>query len=387
MGRKRLGPPQIVGATPPRAARPVSLTVREYVLEHVSPDGSAGIVLAVSGGADSLALTVAAADIAQRRGIPYVAAIVDHAMRPESASEADGVCEYLRGLGISQVEILRAKRTSHQRPSEREARLIRHHLLEDYAQTWGAEHDLSKVDILYGHTMDDQAETVLMRLGRGASPRALAAMTERKPVPGRSSPALFRGRPLLHVRRRDTERFCRALHLKWVEDPTNTWEASWTSASGAVLPRTALRHRGLPALHQSLSQDPVPALARVAQILKEDEDALDYFARKLFRQARGTGEQGTLDLLVTILHLEPAAIRKRVYLRAWEEANKETNEVGTEFAVPALSHTQIESIDQLVMNTAQDRHSPIGKTVSLPGGWQVRRTRRSVQFLGPRAKV
>ena len=144
------------------------------------------------------------------------------------------------------------------------------------------------------------------------------------------------------VRRSDTVAFCRALGLTWVDDPSNSAEGTWTNASGSALPRTALRHRVIPILGDALGQDPIPALARVAQLLAEDEEALNALAVEALAEVwRGGQEDRSLDVQ-TVKEL-PAALRKRVYLLAWDRLTSSQEE--------ALLSVQLGSIDQLVMNS------------------------------------
>ncbi len=354
-------PSAVVGATPPRAARPVSLAIRDYLGRN--HDEARGLVLAVSGGADSLALAVATADHAERMNLPYTAAIVDHGLRPESAQEALLVERRLRAAGLPEVVILGGQggETEVSHPLEGEARQLRHRLLDDYALSWAESSGLEGVEILYGHTMEDQAETVLMRLGRGASPRSLAAIRQHVDT-GHSSPHLYRGRPLLTIRRGDTEGFCRALGLEWVDDPSNSAEGSWLGASGRPLPRTALRHSVLPALREALGQDPVPALARVAQMLGEDEDLLADLAQKELARVRDGAH-----LELTPLADLPPALRRRVLVLHWDD-----------LAEGMITAEQVEAVDQLVTAARSGPRSPTGKCIALPGGWRARRTRETL---------
>lgn len=392
--RPATSPSQVVGATPPRAARPVSLAVREYFLRHLlapkqERSTPAGVIFAVSGGADSLALTVAGADVAQRHDVPYAAAIVDHRMREDSAQEAEVVANRLRDLGLKNVSVLHDPNWNARDLREAPARELRHRLLEDLAQKVREREDLHEVDVLYAHTLDDQAETVLMRLGRGASPRALAGMHPRTPT---ERDGVYRGRPLLGLRRRNTEGFCESLGLTWVEDPTNSWEGTWRAASGAPLPRTSLRHRVIPALARALGQDPVPALGRVAELLQEDEEALAQIAQAVFAEAIAiepdrarapSAPTGAIVVNAAGMLPHPSAIRSRVYLRAWEEMahlvsrGKSSDPLTTE----PLSHAHLRAIDQLVMNRPDGSPPPTGSRVDLPGGVQARRKRDYVEIV------
>ena len=457
-----------VGASPPRPARPVSLALRSYVKDAVRA-GTEGLVFAVSGGADSVALAVAGADVAVREKVPYAAAIVDHGMREESAEEAGIVAASLREWGVENVVVLSGRATVGKGGVENAARTLRYGLLEDFARTWGeglraetegATEDESHgtahllqgrglpiedevatkdeygmrnlgespsqptVDILLGHTLDDQAETVLLRLGRGSSPRSLAGMRPRTRV----GPGLYRGRPLLSLRRRDTESFCSSLGLTWIDDPTNALDGPWKDARGKPLPRVAVRHRALPALADALGQDPVPALGRVAALLAEDEDALRLLTQQAWEECRveegiiedcaEKGEVGVSSLstmpvvppisirslavaaspvvsptisvsspadlmsspapfvrfMVDPLLRYPPAIRRRLYLLAWGIRGKSVP------LRPALSATHLLAVDQLVTNSSSGPRSPIGKQVELPGGIRVRRERQFLVF-------
>lgn len=433
-------PAEVVGATPPPAARPVSLAVRDYFSRHLRNAGSHGVIAAISGGADSTALAVGAADIAHRSGIPYAVAIVDHGLRDGSDQEAEEVAQRLRSSGIAEVSVLRGRpdhftSTTNDGgpPKEGPARDFRHQLLERFATGWGRTRGLDVVDILFGHTMDDQAETVLMRLGRGASPRALAAMRERTsavevrgtlsdpdskgggvlgweaaPVPGAFAPGvvpfqggdagagrdcsrgpqvqLYRGRPLLGVRRADTEGFCRALGLEWVEDPTNSLQGTWTAKSGDPLPRTALRHRAIPELSRALGQDAIPALARVADLLSEDEDALARCASQVAATALTEGfssgeEIATITLKVGPLLEATKAVRSRVYLLAWDRLSPRTCGAGGRPGASPLSRAHLRAIDQLVMNKEDGSRPPTGQRIDLPGSTRAERRRETVEFV------
>lgn len=378
----------VVGASPPREARPVSLATRDYVRRYLRVDGERrGAVIAVSGGADSLALAVATADTASRFDVPYSVAVVDHRMRPGSSQEADAVARKLRELGCLDVVVLadvpHSTATASGAPSdeptagplESAARDIRYRLLDSRARTWGAAIGLSSVDVLLGHTMDDQAETVLLRLGRGASARSLAAMRERGEIGSRGGgePRVFRGRPLLGRRRRDTEAFCRSLGLTWVDDPTNTLSETWRTTAGAPLPRTAIRHTVLPALANALDQDPVPALARIASLLAEDDDALVLAASAALTRCAVFGSEDKQARIADLADY-PAAIRKRVYVRMWQA----TTSAMAVSASPSAVH--LAAIDRLVYGGTPGPASLARKVVELPGGVLVVRARGLLSF-------
>src|SRR5699024_9919901 len=137
--------------------------------------------------------------------------------------------------------------------------------------------------ILLGHTMEDQAETVLLALARGSGTRALAGMV---PVRGRL------WRPLLGVRREQTEQACRELGLHPWDDPTNRADGPRRTTPGDAPPRAAVAARVLPVLADALGQDPVPALARTAELAAADADHLDSLAATALARLTPLGEPG-----------------------------------------------------------------------------------------------
>lgn len=292
------GASALVGPTPAPPVRPVSLAVKRY-LENYNPEA---VVVGVSGGADSLALAVATVDLAGRRQIPCLLVTIDHQMRSESALEAQHVGQVLTSLGgdhrVVKVEVAAGG------GPEGSAREARQAALSALAPP-GA-------DILLGHTLDDQAETVLLRLGKGASLRSLAAMAPRRAVDGTD---LNVGRPLLSVRRRDTVAFCEALGLAPVFDPSNAADGPWRSAKGEALPRAALRERVIPALSAALDQEVSPALARVAQMAAADEEALEHYGRQVCAEATLPVGEPSEALVAAydprVLTQAPAAVRRR----------------------------------------------------------------------------
>ncbi len=200
------------------------------------PAGTA-VTCAVSGGADSTALMA----LAVAAGLHVTAVHVDHGLRPGSAAEADVVRDSARRLGAA----FRAETVFVATGPNLEARAR----AERYAAL--------PPDVLTGHTADDQAETMLINLLRGAAASGLAAM--------RPSPR----HPLLAVRRADTEAVCAALHLQVVHDESN---------SDARFLRNRVRHELLPLMTSLAQRDLVPLLSRQADLLRDDSDLLDGLA-------------------------------------------------------------------------------------------------------------
>ncbi|GMA32452.1 tRNA lysidine(34) synthetase TilS [Litorihabitans aurantiacus] len=276
---------------------PAVARARLAVREHLAPlasDGAAPLVLvACSGGADSLALAAATAFVAPRLGLRAGAVVVDHALATGSDAVAERAARACRDLGLDPVCVERVA-VPRRGGLEGRAREVRHVAFDDVAARTGA------VAVLLGHTADDQAETVLLRLARGSGARSLAGMPERRDV---------LGRPLLGLRRADLRAACLAQDLTWWEDPGNAVDGPQTTAAGQALPRSAVRHRALPALGAALGVDPVPALVRTAGQLARDADLLDRLAADLLAEARTPSGPAVATLASAHAALLPRALR------------------------------------------------------------------------------
>ncbi|WAL66102.1 tRNA lysidine(34) synthetase TilS [Amycolatopsis cynarae] len=296
------------------------LTVRRAVREFLGGLEPADFSVAVSGGADSLALAEAAAHYAHRAGVRVRALVVDHGLQEGSAEVAENAAKTARELGVAEAEVLRVSVFG---PGglEAAARRARYEALSEH----GGEL------VLLGHTRDDQAETVLLGLGRGSGPRSVAGMRPLDPP---------WGRPLLELPRAVTREACDVLGIQPWEDPHN---------SDSRFTRVRLRNEVLPLLEDVLSGGVAAALARTARQLREDLETLDLLAEQL----RGEGE--TLD--AKALTPVPAALRRRV-LRRWL----------LDGGARDLSDAHLRSIDALV-----GRWRGQGG-VWLPGGLVVERT-------------
>jgi tRNA(Ile)-lysidine synthase len=269
--------------------------------------------VALSGGADSLALTAVAADLR-----PTTALIVDHAIQPDSAAVADRARVQAVGLGCADARVYRVAVGRRGGP-EAAARAARYAALE--AASGGA-------PVLLGHTLDDQAETVLLGLGRGSGSRSLAGMRPHQPP---------WCRPLLGVRRAVTHAACDELGLTPWHDPHN---------SDPAYTRARLRAEALPLLEDVLGGGVAEALARTAAALREDCDALDDLARAELDAELDPELRAELDaplaergLDTGRLNLLPDALRRRV-IRGWLLAAGATD----------LTDKQIRRVDDLVMN-------------------------------------
>jgi tRNA(Ile)-lysidine synthase len=244
------------------------------------------VLAACSGGADSLALAASLAFVAPRQGLRAGGVTVDHRLQPGSARQAARVATQLTGLGLEPVQVT-AVTVGRRGGPEAAARSARYRALDERGEAAGA------AAVLLGHTLDDQAETVLLGLARGSGSRSLAGM------PGRTG--MYR-RPFLAIGRDRTRAACAALGLEVWEDPHN-------ADSGYA--RARVRHHVLPAMEAALGPGIAEALARTAGQLRADADALDELARQQAQRLAGPDPAMSVDALAAL----PAAVRTRV-LRA-----------------------------------------------------------------------
>src|SRR5215467_1866037 len=259
---------------PDPAVAAVRLGVRQSLSDLASPAplGDQPLVLAAcSGGPDSLAMSAALAFEVPRLGLRAGAVTVDHGLQPGSAGQAMRVAGILRDLGLDPVHTLRAQVAGRGEAAgypgpEAAARQARYAAIEAAATECGA------AAVLLGHTMDDQAETVLLGLARGSGARSLSAME-------RSSGRYLR--PLLGLRRSQTRAACEALGLEPWDDPQNA-DPSYA--------RTRVRQQVLPLMEELLGPGITEALARTADRLRADADALDDLAEEAADQLRTAGQ-------------------------------------------------------------------------------------------------
>ena len=285
---------------PDPAVAAVRLAVRRC-LADAPTEGP--VVVGCSGGADSLAL-VAATVFECRRGRPVVGATVDHGLQEGSAAHADRVVAQMARLGVDETLTARVRVEASGQGPEAAAREARYAVLEEVARRAGS------LVVLLGHTLDDQAETVLLGLTRGSGGRSIAGM--RRVLPGSggdpATPAFHR--PLLDVTRAQTEQACRAEGLEPWSDPHNE-DPRFT--------RARVRHRVLPVLEEELGPGVAATLARTADLLREDMELLDRLADGALDRARtdDTGRPGLAPGLDTaVLEAQPRALSTRVLRRA-----------------------------------------------------------------------
>jgi tRNA(Ile)-lysidine synthase len=296
----------------------VYVAVRDAVADLAPADL---VLVACSGGPDSLALAAAAAKLAPRGGPAAGAVVVDHGWSPAAAEASAAAAAACRSLGLAPVDHLRAVAAGTGGP-EAAARDARYAALEAAAARHGA------TAVLLGHTRDDQAETVLLGLARGSGSRSMAGMPARRGV---------LRRPLLALPRGTTAAACAEQGLAPWQDPAN---------SDAAYARARVRSAA-GTLEAALGPGFAEALARSADLLREDADALDAAAADLLAAAggvqivhdhdNGAGQavhivhdhgqvnpvgdharsvRPVVDLDVAVLAAAPDAVRRRALLAA-----------------------------------------------------------------------
>ena len=296
--------------------------------------GTGPVLVACSGGADSLALATATLFVAPRLGRAAGLVTVDHGLQEGSDRRAAELAEWAEAAGFAPVEAVPVTVVGRPGGPEAAARQARYEALVRVA------HRADAAAVLLGHTRDDQAETVLLALARGAGPRGLAGMPARRERDG--VPLL---RPLLDIDRAQTRAACVAEGLVPWEDPHNV-DPDFT--------RVRVRTRVLPALAEALGPGAVRNLARSAAMIAADNAVLDGSAAEALGAVRSPDGSLAVDGLTVL----PAAVRARV-LHAW------AGELGASPA--ALSQRHVTALDALV--TGWRGQGP----VYLPGGILIRR--------------
>lgn len=342
-----------------RGARQLSRFARRLLAEwrRLELPSRGRVVVAVSGGADSAALLLSCEELvrAGRLTIEIVAAHLNHNLRGEAGDEdARRVEELARSLKLAatvgRVEVGRRALTAGDN-LEQAARLARYEFLSETAQQLGAS------AVLTGHTLDDQAETVLLRLLRGSGAEGLGGMRARRPLVEGGEAVL--ARPLLGwARRTTTEDYARARGFEPCVDEMNADE---------TFARVRVRRRLLPLL-ESFNPRIVETLARTAELLREDARALEGEAAELLREACGAREcePGEVwPLRVSVLVSAPRALRRRA-LRQWIAAARGN--------LRRVESVHVEALERLLEGERG------GRVAELPGKSRVERRRGWLVF-------
>jgi tRNA(Ile)-lysidine synthase len=230
-------------------------TVRKAIKRHHLLTDSSLVLVAVSGGSDSVFLLRALCALKDEFGITLMAAHLNHMLRGEEAArDAEWVKDLCDGLAVDCTvgsRNVRSYSSRNRRSLEESARECRYEFLENLRAEVGAD------TIALGHTMEDQAETLLLRLFRGSGATGLSAMAVRRG---------FLIRPLLELRRHDIKKYLDENGFEYLDDPTNL---------DLGFRRNLMRHRIVPSLESQLSGSIVPILARTASVLAEEDAFLE----------------------------------------------------------------------------------------------------------------
>lgn len=347
--------------------------------EHEPAADAPLVLVACSGGRDSMALAAVSHIVCASLGLRCGAVIVDHQLQADSASVASQAAMHCRGLGLDPVQVRPVEVSSQGEGLEAAARAARYQALCDAAREWNA------ACVLLAHTMDDQAETVLIGLLRGHGIDMVAGMPSRTVRQG--VPFL---RPMLELTRADTTGICEDLSLDYWDDPTNGDRMDGPLPGGYPL-RSRIRHDLMPVMRRLAGADVARHLSDNARLIRYDKEYLDQQSAAVeARAVRITSDsclprdsvasdadaleprtrQGT-DTTVTIdaglLAEEPPSIRLRVVAHALSEARI------------AASAAHIEAIDRLIV----DWHGQ--SAVCLPSGYSANRKKHVIRVCQDRA--
>ena len=296
------------------------------------------ILVACSGGADSLALAWTSQVVTERIGLNLIAVIIDHQLIKESSQVAQDAKKKCEDFGIEKVVIKQIEVKDDNDGLEAAARKARYEAFEELVNEFNAK------AVLLAHTQDDQAETMLMRLTRGSGAKSLSAMKE---VSGKYL------RPFLHIRKKELVNALEKENISYWQDPANT---------NYKFLRAKVRHELMPKLIEILGDSVIDSLDKTSELLKEDNEALDLIAQESY-------EKLNKELNVEFLKEYPAAIRKRIIKIAALEAG----------VIPGpFSFEHIEAIDALVTNWRGQGN------VDLPGFIQATRVNKTIRFISSR---
>lgn len=259
------------------------------------------LLVAVSGGQDSLSLIKLLLDLQPKWGWELAIAHCDHRWRLDSEANAD----YVKCLA-QEWQVPFYQQTAIQvTKSEAEAREWRYQALTSIAREMGYQY------IVTGHTASDRAETLLYNLIRGSGSDGLQSLTWQRPL----TPAIQLVRPLLEINRAETAQFCQDLQIAIWEDSTNI---------DLKYARNRIRHELIPYLQNHFNPQAEQALAQTAEILRAEVEYLELLAQELSQQAMmtiGSGEQhpNRLGINRLVLRQAPLALQRRVMRRFLQE--------------------------------------------------------------------
>jgi tRNA(Ile)-lysidine synthase len=321
------------------ALDPARAATRNAVRPALGEDSGHVVLVACSGGADSLALLSACVFEGRRAAVRVVGAVVDHGLQAGSDEHTARVVAKMAALGVDETASIRVTVDPGPAGVEAGARQARYAALAQLAMHFGAS------VVLLGHTLDDQAETVLLGLARGSGGRSLQGMRRYFREGG-----VAYSRPFLDLTRTKTEAACRADGIEWWSDPHN---------EDPQFLRSRVRHAVLPVLEHELGPGVADALARTADLLRADMDLIDELATRAYEHAR-VDDGIDLDQIAHVA----GAIQTRCVRRAALDAG----------AIPSqLTHDHVLAILTLV-----GTHGT--KQVQLPGHVTARADGETLRF-------
>jgi len=283
------------------------------------------VCVGVSGGADSLALAIAAQLEAESFNLDLIAVVVDHGLQENSAEIAATTEKRLKTIGYSNIFIGKAN-VINTDGIEASARRARYKVFQQALDTFGA------TTFLLGHTKNDQAEGVLLGLARGSGTKSLSGMQE---ITG---PFI---RPFLNIDRSTTQAACDEFGIEFWSDPHNL---------NTEFTRVRVRENILPLIEREIGPGIIDALSRSAKILREDATALDEWAERIFSGV------DPADIDIALLGELPIAVRSRVLRLAIYAAGA---------PMGSISAAHLEPIEAFVSDWRGQGHT------SLPGGVKV----------------
>lgn len=323
------------------------------------PTSDATIIVAVSGGADSTALLLSLGELVERRklSLNILVAHLDHGLRKSSKQDSRWVSKLAGQLGVlsisGRVSVTQLATSGEFKNIEEVARKARYEFLERTAKRKRAS------CVLTAHTMDDQAETVLLRLMRGSSTPGLSAMERVRPIQETSSILLVR--PLLWARRQQTEGYCEARNTLYLTDEMNEDES---------LARVRVRRKLIP-LMRTFNNKVVEALARTANLMREDGIVLSEAGNALLQQAIladnsfTNGSASEARPKISVLAEAPPSLRRQAIWLWISGARGDSRR---------LEMVHILAIEALLKSNGN------GRTVELPKGGRVTRNRGRLEF-------
>ena len=349
-------------SSPKGRPAPLSRFARELLREWRKlelADSGQLVVVAVSGGADSLALLLALDELArsQKIAIKILVAHLNHRLRGrESDADARWVRSLAKDLGhrvIVRSSDVAARARKSKDNLEQAARQARYDFLEQIAKKHRAKL------VFTAHTMNDQAETILLNLIRGSGGSGLRGVEPVRPITAASE--ILLARPLLSwARRRDTEAYCRSRLVEFREDQMNF---------DSAFARVRVREQLLPLLEQ-FNPKFIEAVVRSADILRSDNEALDSAARRLIELAATENSHGRRSPLRTdVLLVAPGALRRRAF-RLWLEQQRGD--------LRRIEHAHLLAIEKLLLSPKS------GRVIELPGGARTFRQNGMLHYRPPR---